>query len=559
MAMNKIYFNNTTTLVTLSGIYWNGTKIEGCKGIKLNGNIVVSFADYELKWSNYTNAYNAVWTSSDTTVETNKMAQMTGQNEFAICRSAWMLYTRQEFTASAVGNNTPMFNFNSDGRLYIGEDVAQNWATLLEQYTEPITMASVHNKIPIYLMLTGLPLIYKKEDATFAATKILDASGSGEGSYDISYDSTNSKWTIGLADLSEIKNHDNVDITEADIVTAIKDILGVTATADSGVITITGAENWGEFEFLDALSNVYVPNFGPFYRDEAGYPHDADELYRLIPNGNFLAQPYWNVNITSEIRIKNPWLNTLNPCDFYILTGWGLQYILEKTGSTTGDYYAQGENNAEVNITYFDTSCFAGLQHPNILCGMNSAYSDFRPTVIFDDGNWAGVLNTTNYGDQTTVSMFPTDCPYTIGETTLPDLNLPNATTDWIAENSLQNAKVACVLDQTSEQDYKDGSDIIPESIAVTVFTQYEQNYPTNFPYNNPSNPTKVVEYALKLKMRTYPSYAAGNGGTGATAENKWYLNAYDPYNVGGYYPVKKTTTTAAGNMYKTTVNYTAQ
>ena len=200
-------------------------------------------------------------------------------------------------------------------------------------------MASVHNKIPLYLMLTGLPLIYKKEDATFAATKILDASGSGEGSYDISYDSTNGKWTIGLADLSEIKNHDSVGITETDIVTAIKDILGVTATADSGVITITGAENWGGFEFLDALSNVYVPGFGPFYRDEAGYPHDADELYRLIPNGNFLVQSYWRVNITSEIRIKNPWLDTLNPCDFYILTGWGLQYILEKTGSATSDYY----------------------------------------------------------------------------------------------------------------------------------------------------------------------------------------------------------------------------
>lgn len=421
-------------------------------------------------------------------------------------------------------------------------------------------MASVHNKIPIYLMLTGLPLIYKKEDATFAATKILDASGGGEGSYDISYDSTNGKWTIGLADLSEIKNHDDVGITEADIVTAIKDILGVTATADSGVITITGAENWGEFEFLDALSNVYVPGFGPFWENEPNYPPEADDLYRLIPNEHFLAQPYWNVNITSEIRIKNPWLDgTLNPCDFYILTGWGLQYILEKTGSTTGDYYAQGENNAEVNITYFDTSCFAGLQHPNILCGMNSAYSSFRPPVIFEDGNWAGVFNTTNYGDQTTVSMFPTDCQYSIGDTALPDLNLPQATTEWIAENNLQNVKVTCAPNQTSEQDYEDGGDIIQGTIADIVFAQYEQNYPTDFPYNNPSNPTKVVEYALKLKMRTYPSHATGSGATGATAEGKWYLNAYDPYNVGGYYPVKKTTTTAAGNMYKTTVNYTAQ
>lgn len=194
---------------------------------------------------------------------------------------------------------------------------------------------------------------------------------------------------------------------------------------------------------------------------------------------------------------------------------------------------------------------------------MNSAYSSFRPAVIFEDGNWAGVFNTTDYGNQKVVSMFPTDCLYVIGDTELPVLNLPNATTEWIAENSLQNAKVTCTPNQTSEQNYKDGSDIIPESIANTVFTQYEQYEVEHgeliFPYNDPSNPTKVVEYALKLKMRTYPSYAAGSGGTGATAENKWYLNAYDPYNVGGYYPVKKTSTTDAGNMYKTTVNYTAQ
>lgn len=555
MATNKIYFNNTTNLVTLKGIYWNGTKIEGCKGIKLNGDIVVSFTDDELKWSDYTNAYNAVWTGDDPSSETSKMAQITGQNEFAICRSAWMLYTRQELRDITAAET--FFNFNSDGRLYIGDDtIVQNWATLLGSYTEPITIASVHNKIPLYLMLTGLPLIYKKEDATFAATKII--SGSDDGSYDISYN--NGTWTIALADLSVIKDPGGSTIIEANIATAIHDTLGVTATAGDGNITITGAENWGEFEFLDALSNVYVSGFGPFYENEVEYPHEADELYRLIPNDNFLAQSYWNVNITSEIRIKNPWLEgTINPCDFYILTGWGLQYILEKTGSTIGDYYAQGENNAEVNITYFDTSCFAGLQHPNILCGMNSAYSSFRPPVIFEDGNWGGVLNTTNYGDLTTVSMFPTDCPYTINDTGLPALDLPNAMTEWIAENILQNAKVTCTLNQTQEQDYKDGSDIIQETIANTVFTQYEENYPTDFPYNNPSNPTKIVEYVLKLKMKTYPSYATGNGGTGATAENKWYLNAYDPYNVGGYYPVKKTTTTAAGNMYKTTVNYTAQ
>lgn len=58
--------------------------------------------------------------------------------------------------------------------------------------------------------------------------------------------------------------------------------------------------------------------------------------------------------------------------------------------------------------------------------------------------------------------------------------------------------------------------------------------------------------------MRIYPSYATGNA-YGIATESKWYLNSYDPYNVGGYYPVKKTTTTAAGSKFNTTVNYIAQ
>lgn len=57
--------------------------------------------------------------------------------------------------------------------------------------------------------------------------------------------------------------------------------------------------------------------------------------------------------------------------------------------------------------------------------------------------------------------------------------------------------------------------------------------------------------------MRTYPSYATGN--VWDTGESRWYLNAYDPYNVGGYYPVKKTIVTAAGNKYSIVCNYTAQ
>ena len=467
MATNKIYFNNLTTPVTLKGVYYNGTKIEGCKGIKLNGTVVVSFVSHQLKWSDYTEAYNAVWTSNDPTVEANKMAKMTAENEFVICRSAWTLYTRYDLYGL---QGAQLFNFNSDGRLYIGNEdggtIIQNWETLLEASSEPITITTVHNGIPLVDMLTGLPLIYKKENAVFASTRVLD--GSGDGSYDISYDSSSGQWTIGLPDLSVIKNADGADLTEDDIAQAISNTIGVTATANGGGITVAGAANWGEFEFLDALSNVYIPGFGPFYKDEGGYPPEADELHRLIPNDYFLTQSYWGVKINREIRIKNPWLDTLTPCDFYILTGWGLQYILDKTGSTVDEYSVQGENNAEVNITYFDTSCFAGLQYPNILCILNSSYSDFRPDYIFTSGNWAGIYRTDDYGLKTAAPAFPIDCPYSIDQLTLSDLTLelPNATTGWIAENNLENTKVTCALNQAVEDDYRDGSDIIPDTIA---------------------------------------------------------------------------------------------
>lgn len=51
------------------------------------------------------------------------MAKMTAENEFAICRSAWTLYTRNELRNIAGITGADMFfNFNSDGRLYIGDD-----------------------------------------------------------------------------------------------------------------------------------------------------------------------------------------------------------------------------------------------------------------------------------------------------------------------------------------------------------------------------------------------------------------------------------------------------
>ena len=83
MAYNKIQFNNST--ITLSGVKWNGSLIEGCRGVKLNGEVVVDFGS--LNWSDYASLYNGVWTEEN---DVSEMTKIAAENEFAIVRSRWL-------------------------------------------------------------------------------------------------------------------------------------------------------------------------------------------------------------------------------------------------------------------------------------------------------------------------------------------------------------------------------------------------------------------------------------------------------------------------------------
>lgn len=178
MATNKIYFNNTTNLVTLNGVYWNGSKIEGCKGIKLNGTVVVSFETAGLlNWFDYVNAYNDVWTSINSTDETAKMSKITQENEFAIIGAKNLLYIRSTLLGAA--SIDALFNFNADGRLYVGDDdLAAKWQPLKESLptsaNEAVTITT--NCVDLKKMLTGLPLLYKRigdNGLNFASTGIV--------------------------------------------------------------------------------------------------------------------------------------------------------------------------------------------------------------------------------------------------------------------------------------------------------------------------------------------------------------------------------------------------
>lgn len=586
MATNKIYFNSTTTPITLNGIYWNGTKIEGCKGINLNGTVVVSFettVSHLLKWSDYTNAYTSVWTGSGAYVETARMARMTAENEFAVVRSRWMLYNRIGFFEPAAVDDYRLFNFNSDGRIYVKDaELAEYWKRMRDAMpndgTDVITIAVApgSNSVDYYLLanyyLTGLPLVFKTDEGAFQATTILDGNLSNITKHGDVY-------RIILGDPQNTIDYNGNAITAANIKDAIEQQLEITATiqgADTS-IDLEGTNDWGTLELLDALSNVYVQGFGPYgaITDYIGdsNPDHPNAMYYLEPNMNFTPQEYWNVPNESKIPIEIKYLNYYGDtmgCDFYILTAWGNNVIGNpadgETVDLTGSYYAQGDGNdgkpenEYVNITYFDTSSFAGTQYPNFLCSLNMVFSNFVPATIYEGGDiiipkWIGVnTDSSLIGSSLTSTIFPSDCPYDItsdGEPSVDDITVD----EWKTANDI-SMECNFEIDQAVEADYSDGSDLAPRDIAVDLLADYTREFPEKFDL---SSSATAKRFPLKLKMRSYPSYATGSGETGATDSAKWYLNVYDPYNAGGYYPVKKTKVTTIGNRYKTTVNYTAQ
>ena len=577
MATNKIYFNSTTTPITLNGIYWNGTKIEGCKGINLNGTVVVSFettVSHLLKWSDYTDAYNNIWISEDTS---NKMAKMTAENEFAVVRSRWMLYNRIGFFEPAGISDCRLFNLNSDGKIYVRDDeLVANWGKIGDTRASviTITVAPGSNSVDYYLLahyhLTGLPLVFKTDEGVFQATTILNGDlGNITKHGDV--------YRITLGDPQNTIDYNGNAITAVNIKDAIEQQLGITATiqgADTS-IDLEGTNDWGTLELLDALSNVYVQGFGPYgaITDYTGVnnPDHPNALYYLEPNMNFTPQEYWNVSndLKMPIEIKKwDFFGDTSGCDFFILTALVNNVIGNPADGEavdlTGSYYAQGDGNdgkpenGYVNITYFDISSFAGTQYPNFLCSLNMVFSDFVPTTIYEGEDiitpkWIGVDTYPGLiGNSLTSTIFPSDCPYDITMGGAPSVD--NITVaEWKTANDI-SMECNFNIDQTTEADYLDGSILAPADIALSLFEDYTRSFADKF---DRSSSATAKQFPLKLKMRSYPSYAQGS--TGATDSAKWYLNVYDPYNVGGYYPVKKTRVTTIGNRYKTTVNYTAQ
>lgn len=527
MATNKIYFN--TSEVTLSGVkWWNGTEFEQARGIILNGELVVDFT-IELKWSDYVNAYNAVWTSDDSTIETNKMAQMAQENEFAITRSRWLLYTRAAPLDEAGVTERKLFNFNADGKLYVSDVLVANWEAIYNTFfqsgrLESMTITGIDKKL-----LTGLPLMYKQlyegaeDNLHFASTGVIDS---------LSRD-PDGNWELSLGNINEIISADgNTRLTESMIKDAINAILGTDrATGETSTIKITGTEKWDAQGICNFLCDVYLDGYGP-YREDMAY-------LNLRPNGAFKNSTYWAVppDKMFPIQVVNlDYYDTTNSvgCDFYVLTAWQNSQISTDV-NLPSDYTVQGENNALLNVIYFDTSKLAGFKYPNILVEMSCVFHPEEPDFIASEG-WIGVTDGYGY-------IFPSDCIYDVS----PHAVAAQTSADqWASKNNLRS--VTWRVDQTWEES-DIGSWLAPEATAATVFNWYKTNHADLFPSSGTGQ--KNAEFTLKLKMRSYPAYAYTSN-VASDDSNNWYLDAYDPCNIGGYYPTAKT---AVNNRWNTTVD----
>lgn len=555
MATNKIYFNSTTNLVTLKGVYYNGTKIEGCKGIKLNGDIVVSFETVipELVWTDYTNAYNDVWTSEYAN-ETVQMSKITQENEFAITGARNLLYSRDELFNSAGVSENKLFNFNADGRLYVGnEGLAANWEAVdnyFHENTPDARLTITTNCVNLKKMLTGLPLLYKRYEnvddesrLNFASTGVVvDVRRSNPGI-------STSDWKLGLGDLSKFLHYTGDDYLTARIIAdTIDTFLGAagraTVSGDDIIIEETGT--WDSDGICNFLCNVYLDDYGPY--------RSASESI-LEPNTSFdvTASDYWKADPAKMPSIEICDLDYYDGghgCDFYILTAWGNSQVDTSVGVELNGYTIQGEDNETVNVMYFDTSALAGLKYPNILVKMGCIFHDTMPDFL-EGTEWISTSGGYGY-------IFPDGCPYELGpKAAEPQLDA----SQWANINNL--GSVTWNVDQTYDNEYDSYDLVAPQDIADTVFRWYAEAHPDLFPGSGTGD--RIGNFYLKLKARVYPAAAGyndqGNAVTLSVGDqsSRWYLNAYDPYNVGGYYPVKKTTKSAAGNMYETTVNYTAQ
>lgn len=540
MATNKIYFNNTTTPVTLKGVYYNGREIVGCKGIKLNGDIVVSFETspgpvYQyltnnIGWESYIDEYNSIWTSGAIDENINAVIKKTAQNECAIARTKWVTLIKSDL------NTQQLFNFNGDARIFMSEDISTAWSVLQYKTTTIVTdLKDLYlGTYPEYSdgWLTGLPIVYKTPEGYFG-TSVIDEDMSNisfNGNYEIKFIREAGGLTMSQM-LDTIK-------TKLDSYGVAADVLPNEETIRLGDNGDCNPSEMGLQEILNILSNIYIPNAGPFVYSPGTNTDGDGRIYDLIPRRDFENQTYWRAILPEYVHLK---LYTFIEAaddeetspDIYIATGLdGVKIANLNSYSESTD----SQNNPYNIIWYFTASCsdptysLAECHFPNALSEFSYVYNDgIDPSDVMS--NWVGLDTSITRGSKSANLVFPNDQTYSQLGTDIqagypyPEYNsfFPGGQT-FIQANGFENVEFKFVYDNT--EGYADGK---------AVFDFYEPNFPSNLP----SNPSKTKQFKIGLRSREYPCVVNTNNVNAVDSDEKWYADGYyDVCNIHQAYPI---------------------
>lgn len=163
------------------------------------------------------------------------------------------------------------------------------------------------------------------------------------------------------------------------------------------------------------MSNIYIPNAGPFVYSPGTNTDGDGRIYDLIPRRDFENQTYWRASLPEYVHLK---LYTFIEAaddeetspDIYIATGLD--------GVKIADLSSYNESTDSLNnpyniIWYFTASCsdqtysLAECHFPNVLSQFSYVYSDFDPSDVMS--NWVGLDTSITRGGGLANLVFPND------------------------------------------------------------------------------------------------------------------------------------------------------
>lgn len=459
---------------------------------------------------------------------------------------------------------------NPDGAIYTNETQVGNsaWSKIYEN--DSGTIININGIEPI--QITGLPLVFK----CFQGDSVLD-----EGSYpglefrstgmvvEITRDDTDGSWTISLNDVT------NFNTTVDDIITALLDALPVsgnnTITNNGGNIYINDSNinKLGEFEFLDILSGIYIPNAGP-YIDSAEVDENGKVLYAYNTHltdtaWQFMSEcGYWTYDLrTFSLQIRLIYINefstytpdviiTTSDCfdkfNGYITSGYDSSLKLVELDG----YYRSGDSFPRNIVTFLKLSGFANLKFPNILSirnRNNSSFYNVIQDVINATHDSTSDLNFICGGDYE-VSVFPNINDFNSNITYTSDLNdtvgymesnseteYDPTNSEWLSMNNLSTTNINYNCLSTNMED---------------LYGALKYSDDTLFPSNSSSSYSNTKEIDLDLASVYYPNYATSDSICPTALYNfVWLPVLWHPNNAYGIYPVDETDTTN-NNFYGT-------